>query len=70
MLAKRALTEEIHHRTLCFPRTTITPCNVHVLSNALVRTPLFHSHRLCIKKGSNDARTNVRVFSKDEEATA
>ena len=27
MLAKRALTEEIHHRTLCFPRTTITPCN-------------------------------------------
>ena len=37
MLAKRALTEEIHHRTLCFPRTTITPCNVHVLSNALVR---------------------------------
>ena len=35
MLAKRALTEEIHHRTLCFPRTTITPCNVEINDSSL-----------------------------------
>ena len=31
--------------------------------------PLFHSHRLCIKKGGYDARTNARAFSKQNEVT-
>ena len=45
------------------------PCSIGRISGSAYITPLFHSHRPCIKKGGYDARTNARVFSKQNEVT-